>query len=50
METVLDRLWSGIACAEREQAAVKTSARPRDDRHAACDEAEWQARFFTLKA
>ena len=49
METVIDRLWSGVALAGRDETMAKAAPRMKA-RPARQSEAEHQARFFALKA
>ncbi len=50
METVLDRLWSGIKLADEAEATTRVKPRIGTPRPAHLSDAELQARFFALKA
>lgn len=49
METLIDRLWSGVALAGRDETTAKAASHVKT-RPARQGEAELQARFFALKA
>ncbi len=49
METVIDRLWSGVVLADQDETKTKAASRMKS-RPSRQGEAEFQARYFALKA
>lgn len=49
METLLDRLWSGVALDARDKTTARAASRMKS-RPSRQGEAEFQARYFALKA